>query len=274
MASTTLLAATPHSTRVDSQVLPPDGVSLVIPAYNEANRIGSVLPSYSSILKLSGLPYELIVVVDGSDATAEVVTNLGDPHTRTIRFAQRQGKGGALIAGFRAAQYRRVGYTDADGSLAPESLLALVEMSSKYDCVFGSRWVPGAVWMTRESRRKEVASRAFNAIVRATLGIEVRDTQCGAKFYSAAVLGRLLPKVHVNNLTTDVSFIFHADRIGASTVEVPVRWTNHLESHFDLIRMTLYMSLTVMGMRVMNSRGRALVPRSLVRALQRVVEGV
>jgi glycosyltransferase involved in cell wall biosynthesis len=250
----------------------PDGVSLVIPAYNEESRIKTALESYVRVLHQIGLPFEVIVVTDGTDRTPEVVESLGEPAVRVLRFDTRQGKGGAIIAGFRVARFRRVGHVDADGSLAPESLVSLVQDAAQFDCVFGSRWVKGSVWVARETLRKELAGRVFNAIVRAVLGVDVKDTQCGAKFYSAPFLQRLLGHVYVNNLTTDVSFVLHAKLLGGSYVEAPVTWTNYDNSRYSLVPMAVTMFATVVGMRIANSRIHALVPAGFVETVHRVVE--
>jgi dolichol-phosphate mannosyltransferase len=252
----------------------PDGISLVIPAYNEETRIKSTLESYLGVLRNLGLPFEVIVVVDGSDRTSDVVHSMSEESVRVIRFHSRQGKGGAIIAGFKEAKFRRVGHVDADGSLAPDSLLSLIRNAAEYDCVFGSRWVPGSVWLARETPRKEFAGRVFNAFVRALLGVGVRDTQCGAKFYSQPFLQRLIGHVHVNNQTTDVSFVLHARLLGARCAEIPVTWTSKDGSRFRLLPDAITMFSTVAGMRIANSRVHALVPDRLTDTIHRVVEWV
>lgn len=250
----------------------PDGVSLVIPAFNEERRIRGALEAYLRALRAVGLPFEVIVVFDGTDRTTEVVESLREPEVRVLKFNSRLGKGGAIIEGFRAARFRRVGHVDADGSLAPESLIELIGAVGWHDCVFGSRWIDGSIWLARESPRKEVAGRVFNALVRAILGVNVKDTQCGAKFYSAPFLQRLLGHVYVNNLTTDVSFILHATLLGANYVEAPVTWTNRDNSRYSLLPMAVTMLATVVGMRIANSRVHVLVPQAVIQTIHRVVE--
>ncbi len=252
----------------------PDGVSLVIPAYNEEGRIRIALESYIPVLHKIGLPFEVIVVADGSDRTPEVARSVGEPAVRVINFDSRQGKGGAIIAGFREARFRRVGHVDADGSLAPESLETLIDDADRYECVFGSRWVKGSVWLVRENPRKEFAGRVFNAIVRALLGVGVRDTQCGAKFYSQPFLERLLGHVYVNNQTTDVSFVLHARLLGAKCIEAPVTWTNKDSSRYSLLPDAVTMFATVAGMRIANSRIHVLVPTRLMETVHRAIEWV
>lgn len=251
-----------------------DGVSLVIPAYNEEARVKSALTAYIPVLKGTGLPFEIIVVADGDDHTFDVVSSIGEQSIRVLQFGNRLGKGGAIIEGFRASKFRRVGYVDADGSLAPESLSDLISHAGLFDCVFGSRRVNGSVWLSREPRAKMLAGRIFNALVRAVLGVELHDTQCGAKFYSAPFLQRLLPQVYVNNLTTDVSFVLHSKLLGATYVELPVTWTNRDNSRYSLLPMAFSMFATVIGMRVANSRLLSVVPPQVVTTVHRIVDWV
>lgn len=267
-------ATASHSTSASLDAQWTDGVSLVIPAYNEEDRIRTALDAYLPVLRNLNLPFEVIVVADGHDMTPAVVMSVGDPSIRVIRFDSRQGKGGAIIAGFREARYRRVGHVDADGSLARESLESLIKDAASYDCVFGSRWVKGSVWLVRENPRKELAGRVFNAFVRAILGVGVKDTQCGAKFYSQPFLRRLLGHVYVNNQTTDVSFVYHARLLGGRCLEAPVTWTTKGSSRYRLLPDAFTMFATIAGMRIANSRIHVLVPESVTDTIHRVVEWV
>jgi glycosyltransferase involved in cell wall biosynthesis len=252
----------------------PDGISLVLPAFNEALRIRGTIESYIPTLTRTGLPYEIIVVSDGTDNTPGVVRSMDTGVAKVLQFDRRLGKGGAVVEGFKVARFGRVGFTDADGSLHPESLSSLIELASRFDCVFGSRWVPGSRWLVRESKTKEVAGRIFNVLVRVALRIGIRDTQCGAKFYSAPFLDRLLPTVYVNNETSDVSFIFHAIRLGGRVIEAPVIWTNRASSRFKLVRMSFHSFFTVLGMKIANSRAGRLLPSNALWTIRDLMENL
>ena len=77
-----------------------DGISLIIPAYNEQDRISKALDGYLPILESFGIPFEVLVVVDGNDATAEIVNRYSPRETKAYKFNKRLGKGGAIKAGF------------------------------------------------------------------------------------------------------------------------------------------------------------------------------
>lgn len=252
------------------------GVSLVLPAYNEEARIASTLSRYLPVLESSNLPFEILVVADGTDGTPLVAQKLGRTDVHVIVSDRKLGKGGAILEGFRRSRYQITGYVDADGSLLPDDLSRLVRLAGQEGrlCVIGSRWAKGSRWVRREPFAKRLASRVFNGLVRGLLSIPVADSQCGAKFYSGAVLDEILPRISVTNLTTDVDFLFHARRAGASILEVPVTWDDDPRSRFTLTSMIPIMFLTVVGIRLMNLPLRRRVPPDLVRNLQKLVGAI
>ncbi|HEV2316894.1 MAG TPA: glycosyltransferase [Thermoplasmata archaeon] len=247
----------------------PEGISVVIPAYNEELRIGSSIASYVPVLESTGLPYEIIVVVDGDDRTQEVAESIGCAQIRFLRSPQRLGKGGAILAGFRGARFATVGYVDADGSLRPSDLLVLIRSLEYADLTIGSRWLPDSHWLKKEPRLNRVASRGYNVLVRSVLNLQVTDTQCGAKFYRADLLAELLDRVQVTNMSFDTAMIFHAQRLGARIVEVPIAWTHDDRSKFSVEREVFVMLLTLVGIRLMNLPMGRWVPPSFIDSFMR-----
>lgn len=246
------------------------GVSLIIPAYNEAHRISPTIEKYLDVLKSIGLPFEIIVVADGTDHTVDLVQDFCSSGVKSLRVGHKLGKGGAILHGFKNAQFSVKGYADADGSLSAKDLHEMITtiLNSDYDCVIASRWVPGSVWLRKEPLSKRIASRGFNVLVRALLRLPVRDTQCGAKLYRAAIVDKLLGKVTVTNLTSDVGFLFHAYKGGARIFEVPVSWDDDPRSRFHLGTMIPVMLATVLGIRVMNLPTAKYVPKQFVARFQ------
>lgn len=253
-----------------------NGVSLVVPAHNEESRISPTIERYLRVLDSTRRPFEFLVVVDGTDRTAEVSLRYGDRGVRVIRSSRKLGKGGAILAGFRKSRFDVVGYVDADGSLSDKDLFRMIEIACApgSDCVIASRWLPSSEWINVEPLLKRVASRGFNILVRGLLNLRVHDSQCGAKFYRGSLLDTILADVTVTNLTTDVGFLFHAQKNGARIQEVPVTWNNDSRSRFTLGTMIPIMFVTLVGMRVMNlPLGRAVPPR-LVRTFARVLGSI
>ncbi|MGP8067541.1 MAG: glycosyltransferase [Thermoplasmata archaeon] len=100
-----------------------EGVSVVVPAWNEEKRIGPALSRYLHVLQSLGVPFEVIVVVDGvKDRTAEIARSMASQGVRVIEVTQRLYKGGAVITGLLQARYSKVGYLDADSSTPPSLL--------------------------------------------------------------------------------------------------------------------------------------------------------
>lgn len=266
----------PSSLRTPQILQRAPGTSLVIPAHNEESRIGPTLEKYLPILESRGRPFEVIVVVDGSDRTSDVAERYGERGVRVTRARNKLGKGGAILAGFRETRHEVVGYVDADGSLSTEDFTKIIELIStkRADCVIASRWLAGSQWVRKESFQKRIASRGFNILTRGLLGLDIHDTQCGAKFYRGQLVDKLVRQVMVTNLTTDVGFLFHAHKNGATIMEIPVTWDDDPRSRFNLATMVPIMFLTVLGIKVMSLSISRILPDSAVVRFQRLLGSI
>jgi len=218
----------------------PQSYSLVIPAYNEENRIAAL---FESVHDFKG---ELIIVCDGTDHTADAVERIArdKPHLtiRCLRFSHRLGKGGGIIAGFAAAQTPYVGYIDADGSTEIDEMCTLFEHLTRYDAVIGSRWIPGSVPALRQGWTRRMQSRGFNKIIRCLFGLSFYDTQCGAKVFKKSAIDAVLPQLITRGFEFDVELIWRLVRAGYRVEEVPIEWKNKGDSRVrkgDMIRMLM-----------------------------------
>ena len=212
--------------------------SLVIPAYNEENRIQSLFD------EITGFDGELIVVCDGTDRTADRIRRIaGDRTDLTIRclvFDHRLGKGGGVIEGLKAAQAPLVGYFDADGSTSIGEMQRLFSHLSTHDGAIGSRWVPGSTLRVRQGIMRRMESRAFNLLIRVLFGLNYSDTQCGAKVFTKAVIDAVLPKMTSRGFEFDVELLWRLQKAGYTVTEVPITWQNKGDSRVqkrDMIRM-------------------------------------
>ncbi len=197
--------------------LVPASLSLVIPAYNEAEVIGQAIGEAIGALKDVVAQYEIIVVDDGStDATESIVRSIchGDPHVRLIQHEANQGYGAALRDGFAAATGDLVAFTDADCQFDLAELDRFLLLSKGYDVVCGYRIDRQDTWL------RCLYSRVYNWIVRLLLGIRVRDVDCALKVFRKSALSRVA-------LKTD-GFLVNSDLLtqirdsGGSIVEVGV----------------------------------------------------
>jgi dolichol-phosphate mannosyltransferase len=229
------------------------GVSLVIPAWNEEGRLPATLARYLPSLEAWGVPFEIIVVPEGvEDRTAQVADSFGSRHVRLLRFPQRLGKGGAIMAGVQASQFDTVGYVDADGPVEPDDLLSMFDGLSEVDCVVASRRVRGSRARKGQPWDRRLAGALWSALVQSLLFLPVRDTQCGAKFFRRPVLLGALDAVAIKNWAFDVSLLLHLWRNGRSIREVPVTWSHDSDSHLILAKAVPVMFLSLMGMWIMN----------------------
>jgi len=233
-------------------------VLLLIPAYNEEDRIGPVLRSYADYFRKNYQgKFQVVVVLNGCrDNTLGVVQSVGAafPEVSALEFPAPIGKGGALIEGLRLApRADLVGYVDADGATGPAAFMDLVRRSGEADCVIGSRWIPGAVLHQSQTSRRQFASRVFNRIVQLLFRLDIRDTQCGAKVIRRAAVEKIHSSLCIADMAFDINLLFLLKRGGFRVLEVPTEWTDMLGSKVTLGRTSLTMLLSVIRLRTIYS---------------------
>jgi glycosyltransferase involved in cell wall biosynthesis len=258
---------------VDTPVTPPEtgvpGVSIVIPAWNEEDRLARTLERYLPALESRGDPFEVIVVVDGvRDRTAEVAARYSDRHVRVLRFPNKLGKGGAVFAGIKVSRYEYVGYLDADGPISPEEMYGMVDYLRDVDCVVASRWIRGANGAGGEPLFNRVSGRGWNLLTRSLLFLPLRDTQAGAKFFKGPVVRSLLRSVTLTNRAFDVDLLYHVRKDGRRVKEVAVQWQHDPATRMPIARAIPVMFVSLVGVRVMNSPVGKRVPSKIVRWFQ------
>lgn len=246
------------------------GLSIVIPAWNEEDRLRRTLARYLPALEVRNRPFEIIVVTDGSrDRTAEVARGFAGRGVRVLEFPRKLGKGGAILAGLREARFDYVGYLDADGPIPPTEIYKLVDALASADCVVASRWTQGAVVLRPEPRFNRFAGRLWNFLVRSILFLPVRDTQCGAKFLRRSLLTPTLRAVALTNRAFDVDLLYHVRKSGATLREVPVTWEHDPATRMPIGRAIPVMFVSLVGVRLMNLPVGKRVPADLVRRFLR-----
>ena len=242
------------------------GVSIVIPAWNEEDRLARTLERYLPALERRGEPFEVIVVVDGvRDGTAGVAARYAPRGVRLLEYPTKLGKGGAILEGLRAARFSYVGYLDADGPISPKEMYELVGALENVDCVVASRWVRGASGAEAEPLFNRVAGRAWNLLTRSLLFLPLRDTQAGAKFFRASVLRPLLRSVTLTNRAFDVDLLYHVRKRGKGIREMPVTWTHDPATRMPIGRAIPVMFVSLVGVRLVNSPVGKRVPPRLIK---------
>jgi glycosyltransferase involved in cell wall biosynthesis len=246
-------------------------LSLIIPAYNEEGRIGKTLENYVNFLKNSyGSSFEIIAITDGCiDKTPKIIEGFAKkfPCIRHIDFINRLGKGGAIIEGFKNAKGRYVGFLDADGSTSLESVKLLVNNLSEYDGAIASRWADGSVIGRQEPFSRQMASRAFNILVRFLFGFHFKDTQCGAKFFRKEAVKSVINEIGLTDWAFDVDLLYRLNEKNYKIKETPVTWHYEEESKLNLKRTSIKMFLSVVGLKVKTSKLSFLAKSPLIKWL-------
>lgn len=192
-------------------------LTLVIPAFNEAEGIALALMEADEVLSGRFADYEILVVDDGSgDGTAHEVEQvcLLRPRVRSIRLPANIGYGAALRAGFSQARYGLIAFTDADRQFDLRDLSRL--------CL-ATRGAPIAVGYRvgrQDTLRRRVLSRGYNLLARAWLGTRVRDCDCALKVFRREALVALLPTS--DGFFVNTEMLARANRLGYAVVELPV----------------------------------------------------
>lgn len=208
-----------------------EGVTVVIPAFNEADRLPRTLDHLLiEMPEYFGGRWEIVVADDGStDATPAVVSAYaGTAPIRGVRNAVNQGKGAALVSGARHAVFPHVVFLDADLPVSVETIAGMVNRVATVDLVVGSRCQPGSRIDPPQPQLRRLGGRGFRAAIR-LLGYDATsDPQCGAKVLQLDRMRPVLDAVITSGFAFDVELIVRARRLGRQVVEVPVVWS-HVE---------------------------------------------
>jgi len=206
-------------------------LSVVIPAYNEQERLKRFVPGIVKFLQAKGQSFEIIVVNDGSrDNTAQVARELSDgfPMLRLIDLDPNRGKGGAVKAGMLDARGQFVLFTDADQSTPiteVEKLLPKLEHEG-FDIAIGSRAVPGAVVEQPQVWYRALAGKLFGVGTKLFCIRGFYDTQCGFKAMKHEVAQKVFPQVTSNSAIFDIEMLVVATREGCRIAEIAVPWVH------------------------------------------------
>jgi glycosyltransferase involved in cell wall biosynthesis len=216
-------------------------LSVIIPAYNEAARLGKSLRAIVAYLRQNAPDAEVIVVDDGSaDETARIArqafADAGSLRTSVISYKSNLGKGRAVRLGLLAARGDVTLFSDADLSTPITEAPKLVDpiVRGEYDVTFGSRALDRKLIGVHQPWRREQGGRIFNLVVRLATGLPFWDTQCGFKAFRMSVCRPLVEAATVDRFGFDVELLYLAFRAGLRLKEVPVRWDHNDDSKVTL----------------------------------------
>ncbi len=244
--------------------MPEPYLSVVIPAYNEALRVGSTLEKVQQYLQTRNYETELILVDDGSsDDTPQILEEARHQFSgmRVLRNEPNRGKGYSVRRGVLEARGQLVLFTDADLSAPIEEankLIAVAE-SEQADAVVGSRALERRLIGVRQPLYRDLSGRVFNVLVRAFTGLKLRDTQCGFKLFRRATTRRAFELQRVERFGFDPELLFLIRRLGGKVLEVPVRWNDNpaTKVHFLRDSTRMFLDLVLLRWRALTGKYRA-----------------
>ena len=229
-------------------------LSVVIPCYNEEQRLPRTVEQVERYLDARGTAYELILVDDGStDGTRKVMDAAAAAH-RAVRIEalpQNRGKGRALAEGVAAAQGARILVTDADLSTPIEELEKLeAPMQAGAGVAIASRALKGSRVEVSQPIYRVLMGKAFNLIVQLVLLPGIWDTQCGFKLFRADVAHEAFAALTTDGFGYDPEVLYRVKKKGVRIAEVPVVWRNSAETKVSPVRSSLDMLGHVVKLRL------------------------
>jgi dolichyl-phosphate beta-glucosyltransferase len=211
-------------------------LSVVIPAFNEANRIEGTLAAIHGHLSRRPATFEIIVVDDGStDGTARRVEASGRPGVRLVA-AGHGGKGAALRLGVAAARGERILLSDADLSAPIDQIARLEAALDRADIAVGSRGMADTEVLRRQPLPREFLGRCFNFLI-GLLGVRgIRDTQCGFQLFRGDVGRDVYRRTTVDGFAATAEALWLAQAAGCRIAEVGIRWEHDPDSRVRVLR--------------------------------------
>lgn len=214
-------------------------LSVIIPAYNEADRIGATFRSLDSYFKGKEFSYEVIVVDDGSvDGTVGIVRAFAEtnPTIRLLENGANQGKGYSVNRGMLSARGAYRLFMDADNSVDISHLDTFWEwMKSGYDVVIGSIRIKDSHIAEHSGRHRRFLGNLSKTLIRMVAVPGIHDTQRGFKFFSADAAEKIFSKQTIWRFGFDIEILVIAWLNGFKIKELPVMWNNPAGSKVTLM---------------------------------------
>jgi dolichyl-phosphate beta-glucosyltransferase len=206
------------------------GYSIIIPAYNEGARVGATLEKVLAYVDKQAWNAEIIAVDDGSrDNTVEIIRGYAEknPRLRLLQNPGNRGKGYSVRNGMLHAQGELLLFSDADLSAPIEEADKLFgAIAGGADIAIGSRWLRRDLQTQRQPLYRQIFGRVFNLLLRITLGLTYKDTQCGFKAFTRDAAEKIFPLQKIERWGFDPELLYLARKLKFKVAEVPVEWAH------------------------------------------------
>ena len=227
--------------------------SIVIPAYNEGQRITATLDKVLAYIGQQGLNAEVIVVDDGSrDETPAIVRGYAQRHpaVRLLQNPGNRGKGYSVRHGILEAGGDLLLFSDADlSSPIEEAAKLFAALAEGAEVAIGSRWLRSELQTERQPFYRQLFGRVFNLHLRALLGLKFKDTQCGFKAFTARAARTLFPRQKIERWGFDPELLFLARKFGLPVREVAVKWAHDERTKISYLKDGLHMGMETLRVR-------------------------
>jgi dolichyl-phosphate beta-glucosyltransferase len=214
--------------------------SIIIPAYNESARVGSTLEKVVAHAAEKRWDAEIIVVDDGSsDSTVEIIRSYAEknPSLRLLQNPGNRGKGYSVRNGMLHAQGEILLFSDADlSSPIEEADKLFAAIAGGADIAIGSRWLQRDLQTQPQPFYRQIFGRIFNLMLRITLGLGFKDTQCGFKAFTRNAAKTIFPRQQIERWGFDPELLFLARKFGFKVAEVPVEWAHREGTRINPLR--------------------------------------
>lgn len=221
-------------------------LSVIIPAYNEAKRIGPTLDKIHAFFKKKDYDYEVIIVDDGStDQTMEIASLsllAKSNKLKIIKNGVNKGKGFSVKQGILNSKGEFVLFTDSDLSTPIEEADKLMAVIQKgHDMVLGSRSTAGSDVRVHQPWHRERMGKVFNFLVKLLLVKDFNDTQCGFKLVKGDRGREVAKELKIEGFCFDVEMVYLFKKKGFSITEVGVIWENSAQSKVKVLGSSMSM---------------------------------
>lgn len=217
----------------------PPNLSVIVPAFNEVASISRTVEAIMAHLTATDRSFEIIVAADGDDGTRELVAEMAhsDGRISVIGSPERGGKGRGVRAGIFKATGQYVGFCDADYKTPIEEIEKILPwLEQGYPVVIGSRRVDDARVEVPAPMYRRLGSSGFGIVRNVLVGLgEVRDTQCGFKFFHRAAAKAIFSRQRIDGYMFDVEILYLARLLNYRIKEVGVRWQDDGDSRSNVI---------------------------------------
>jgi len=239
-------------------------LSVIIPAFNEEDRLPATLAEAHAWLTANIRDaFEILVVDDGSsDGTVGLVRAIISdmPEIKLLQQPENRGKGAAVRRGMLEAKGEMRLFMDADHAThVSEAARALAAIAAGADVVAASRQHPDSDIARHQSWLREHMGQSFNLLMRIMVGLDMQDTQCGFKAFTAAAAAAIFSRQKLEGFSFDVEVLFLAKALGFTIAEIPVRWVNEPNSKVRMLLDPLRMFVDLMRIRRLHRSDPALV---------------